>query len=257
MSNNKRKLPLQTTVYLLALLLILLTSCVLSPIYMQIGNDVVFMYTLLPIVLDFVILLFETMYIALLFAGVAYSVYSINTNSEKKLPNVLYPLTIIFLKHTLNLLISSVIDSYIDLTFDIPVTLLLVCADALLVSLVWLIADRQIKKHLERVRKIQKAAKYVDTAEYNEQMEIYPFGGFFNFKHPILSAIAFGALITTLSFIVQRAYADFVVLGAPTTIFEIIEMILAYFLDIVLGVVTYATAYFGVSYIFLKHSTKN
>ena len=102
MSNNtKTKFPHCLPIYLISIVLVVLTSCVLSPIYMQVGNDVAFMYTVLPIILNYVILLFETMYLALLFAGVAYSAYAVNKGTENKVPCIVYPLAIVFLKHTL------------------------------------------------------------------------------------------------------------------------------------------------------------
>ena len=73
MTNKTKSIfSLQFPIYLISLLLIILTSCVLSPIYMQVGNDVVFMYTIVPIVLNYAILLFETMYLALVLACVSH-----------------------------------------------------------------------------------------------------------------------------------------------------------------------------------------
>jgi hypothetical protein len=222
---------------------------------MQVGNDVTFMYTVLPIILNCVILLFETMYIALLFSGVAYSAFAINNGSIKKIPCIVYPVSIIFLKHSLNLLVSSVIDSYIDITFDLPVTLILMCVDVLVVTIVWIIADRKSKLYFNRVKKILKASKYLTTAEYDGDIDIYPFGGFLNIKNPILAAIFAGTLITTTSMILQRAYADIFVLGAPSTFFELAEIVIAYLFDILLGIAGYTTSYFAASYIFLRERT--
>ncbi len=251
-TNSNNKFPLHIPIYIIALLLTILTSCVFSPLYMQFGNDVTYMYTVLPIILNCAIMLFETMYIAILFSGVAYSAYAINKGSENIIPCVVYPVSIIFLKHTLNLLVSSLIDSYIDITFDLPVTLMLICVDVLIAAIVWIISDRKSKIHFNRVKKILKASKYLTTAEYDSNTDIYPFGGFFNIKNPILAAIFAGALITTASMICQRAYADIFVLGAPNSFFEIAEIIIAYLFDILLGIAGYTTSYFAASYIFLR-----
>lgn len=252
-TNNK--FPLTLPIYLIALLLILLISCVFSPLYMQVGNDIVFMYTVLPIILNYIILLFETMYIALLFSGVAYSAYAINKGTEKKIPGIAYPALIIFLKHILNLLISALIDSYIDITFDIPVTLMLMCVDILIASIVWIISDRKSKKYLAKVRTLNKASKYLTTAEYDSKLEIYPFGGLFNLKNPILISIFTGMLISTGTLVVQRLYADIFVLGIPGSFFEVAEMVIAYLLDILLGFAGYVTSYFAASYMFMREKT--
>lgn len=256
MSNKKSKIPPHLAVYIISLLLIVLTSCVLSPIYMQVGNDIVYMYTVLPIILNYAILLFETMYLALIFAGVAYSVYAINNGTEKKIPNIVYPLSLVFIKHTLNLLVSSIIDSYIDVTFDLPVTIMLMCVDALIIAVVWIIANRKSKLHFAKVKKIMKAAKYLDTVDYDDSLDIFPFGGFFNLKNPIIISIISGAIITTASMILQRLYADIFVLGAPGTFFEVAEMFIAYIMDILLGLAGYATSYFAATYIFLREDNK-
>lgn len=242
----------QLPVYLISLLLIILTSCVLSPIYMQVGNDIVFMYTVAPIILNYAILLFETMYLALVLSAVAYSAYAINLGTEKKIPSIVYPMALVFIKHTLNLLVSSIIDSYIDVTFDLPITIMLMLVDALIIALVWIIADRKSKRHLARAKKIIKATKYLNTVEIDDPLVVYPFRGFFNFKNPILISIFIGTVIITASMIIQRMYADIFVLGAPSTFFEIAEIIISYLLDILLGVAGYTTAYFAASYIFLR-----
>ena len=255
MSNNFRtKLPPHIPIYIISLLLIVLTSCILSPIYMQVGNDVVYMYTVLPIILNYAILLFETMYLALIFAGVAYAAYGINKGTEKKIPNIVYPLSLVFIKHTLNLLVSSIIDSYIDVTFDLPVTFMLMCVDALFIALVWIVANRKSKLHFARVKKIMKASKYIDTVDFDDTLDVYPFGGFFNIKNPILIAILCGTVITTVSMLLQRLYADIFVLGAPSTFFEIAEIFIAYILDTLLGVTGYVTSYLAATYIFLRET---
>ena len=133
---------------------------------MQVGNDVTYMYTVLPIILNYVILLFETMYISLLFSGAAYSAYAINKGTEKMIPSVVYPVSIIVLKHTLNLSVSSLIDSYIDISFDLPVTFILMLVDILIVTIVWIIADRKAKHHFTHAKKILKASKYLTIAEH-------------------------------------------------------------------------------------------
>jgi hypothetical protein len=191
------------------------------------------------------------MYIALIFSGVSYSAYAINKGTEKALPNILYPLLIIFLKHTLNLLISSLIDNYIDISFDLPVTFMLMIVDILIVALVWILADRKAKLHFVKLRKLVKASKHL-AGEYDKNINVFPFNGFFNIKNPMLASVFFGALITTSSMILQRAYADIFVLGVPSSFFEIAEMIVSYLLDLLIGLAGYATSYFALSYVFLR-----
>ena len=124
--------------------------------------------------------------------------------------------------------------------------------DLLVALIVWIIAYRKSKQHLIRLKKILKASKYLNTAEYDNNEDIYPFKGFFDLKNPILISIFTGTLVATVLMILQRAYADIFVLGIPGTLFEITEMIIAYILDILLGIAGYITSYFAASYIFIR-----
>lgn len=255
-NNNRSKIPPHIPIYIISLLLVVLNSCILSPIYMQVGNDVVYMYTVLPIILNYAILLFETMYLALIFAGVAYSAYAVNNGTEKKIPNIVYPLSLVFVKHSLNLLVSSIIDSYIDITFDLPVTIMLMFVDVLIIAVVAIIANHKSRLHFARVKRIMKATKYLDTVDLDTSLDIFPFGGFFNLKNPVIISIISGAIITTTAMIIQRLYADIFVLGAPGAFFEVAEMFIAYILDLLLGLAGYATSYFAATYIFLREDSK-
>lgn len=259
MNNNTNRIkigagPAHLPILFLSALLAILTSCVLSPIYTQIENDVTFMYTVLPIILNYVIIIFETTYLALLFAVVSHAVYSINKGSERKTNNIIYIVAVVVLKHTLNLAVSSIIDSYIDVTFDIPVTIMLLLADILTLSIVWVVANHKCKKHFSHAKKMQKASKYLNTVEYNELSTVYPFKGFFNIKNPILFPVFVGTLISVSVLIIQRLYADIVVLGAPASIYEVLEIIISYIIDILIGLTGYAAAYFASSYIFLRYN---
>ena len=51
----------QFPIYLLSLTVAVLNSCLLSPIYIQIENNITFEYTPLPIILNYVILLFDVL----------------------------------------------------------------------------------------------------------------------------------------------------------------------------------------------------
>lgn len=244
-------------ILLLSTLLAVLTSCLLSPIYTQIENDITFMYTVLPIVLNYVIILFETLYLSLLFAVVSYVVYGIHKGQENVKSNIVYIITVAVLKHTLNLAVSSIIDSYVDVAFDIPVTLLLLLADTLTLAVVWLIANYKCKKHFAHAKKMQKASKYLNTVEYNESAAIYPFNGFLDLKNPIIFPVFIGSLISVSVLIIQRLYADFIVLGVPNSFYEVIEIILAYLIDILLGLAGYAAACFASSYIFASKTSSD
>lgn len=249
---NAVSLPAHFHILLLSVLLVILTSCLLSPIYTQIENDVTFMYTVLPIILNYVILFFETVYLSLLFAVVSYVVYGFHKGEETKTSNIIYIIAVVVLKHVLNLAVSSIIDSYIDVAFDVPITLLLLLADTLTLAVVWLVANHKCKRHFAHAKKMQKASKYLNTIEYSESAAIYPFNGFFNLKNPIIFPIFAGAMISVSALIIQRLYADFIVLGVPASLYEVIEIILAYLIDILLGLAGYTAAYFAASYIFVS-----
>ncbi len=260
MNNNTKdrsSLSPHIPILILGFVLAILTSCVLSPIYTQIDNDITLMYTVLPMIVDTVIILFESLYIAMLCAVAAYSVYGVHKGNESKVATIIPILAVIFLKHTLNLVISSIIDGYIDISFDIPVTIMLLAADTLLLTVVALTANNKCKRHFQHAKKMIKASKYLNTVDYNESSSIYPFKGLFDIKNPIILPIFIGALISTALLVIQRIYADIFVLGAPQNFFEIAEMIIFYLIDILIGFAAYTASYFAAKYIFINVTANN
>lgn len=248
----------QFPIYILSLIVAVLNSCLLSPIYIQIENNITFEYTPLPIILNYVILLFDVLYIALLFSSVSFSVYLLHKGIGKKSSTIIPTVAIVFLKHVLNLTASSIIDSYIDVSFDIPMTLYMIVIDLLMLSVVAIVANHYAKKHFAHAKAMAKASKYLEAVEYNEIDDVFPFKGFWKFKnHPVLMPVFIGAVISAGIFVIQRLYADIVVLGAPSTFAEIIDITISYATDILYGVIAYAISYFASAYIFLKHSEQN
>ena len=242
-------------IYLLSLFVAILNSCALSPIYVQIESDISFEYTVFPLILNYAVLLFDSLYISFLVASVAYSVYGIQKGSVDKKQTYFFVICIVFLKHVLNLIVSSVIDGYIDYAFDIPMVVYSILIDLLVLSVIALIANHVCKKHFAHVKAMLKASKYIDTVDYNEMEDVFPFKGFFKFKkNPVLVPAIAGAIMTALLFIVQRLFADFVVLGAPSTIFELLDIFISYVTDILFGLLAYTASYFALSYIFLKEA---
>ncbi len=241
---------------LVSLLAVVLTSCVLSPIYTQTENDVTVMYTVLPIIIEYAILVFESLYIALLCAITVYSVYAVMKGIENKTVCIVYIVAVVFLKHALNLAVSTIIDGYLDTAFDIPVTVIMFAVDILLLTAVALVARNKCGKHFAHAQKMRKAAKYIETVEYDEKTEIHPFNGFFNIKNPIVFSIFVGSAISVSLLVVQRLYADIFVLGLPGSVAEIIEILIAYTLDILIGLAGYTAAYFASSYMFIKALSK-
>ncbi len=240
-------------IYLLSLLVAILNSCALSPIYVQIESNISFEYTVLPIVLNYTVLVFDTLYISFLISSLAYSVYGTHKGRVNKTETYIFIVTIVLLKHILNLVVSSVIDGYIDIAFDIPMVIYSIAIDLLVLAVIALIANHMCKKHFAHVRAMLKASKYIETVDYDEMENVYPFKGFFRIKkNPILIPAFAGAVITSLIFIVQRLFADFVVLGAPSTVFELLDIFISYLGDIVFGLLAYTASYFALSYIFLK-----
>lgn len=240
-------------IYFLSLFIAILNACALSPIYVQIETNIAFEYTVLPLVLNYLILIFDTLYISFLVAALAFSVYEIHSGKSNKKATIIYVISIVFLKHVLNLVVSSVIDGFIDYSFDIPMTLYSILTDLLILSVIALISNHICKKHFAHVKAMLKASKYLDAVDYDEMEDVFPFKGFFKIKkNPVLIPAFTAAIITSLIFIVQRLFADFVVLGAPSTLFELLDILLSYIGDILFGLLAYTSSYFALYYIFLN-----
>ena len=102
-----------------------------------------------------------------------------------------------------------------------------------------------------------KASKYLETVEYDETLDVYPFKKFIDLNNVILKPIFLGALIATLILVLQRIYADFIVLGTLQTSFELLDIILSYLTDIFMGALLYVAAYFSAAYILINTATEN
>ncbi len=238
----------------MALITAIISSCILSPIYTQISSDIVLMYTVLPIVVDYLIIIFDMIYISILFAVISCSTYNYFKNEENKNLGFMLACAVVFLKHVLNLTVSSIIDSYIDVTFDIPLTLILILLDVISLIIVKALSLKRCKKHFNHAKRMQKAAKYLENVVYDENTEIYPFGSLLNTKNPIIFPIFVGVIITVSVLILQRLYADFVMIGLPSSFYEVAEIVISYISDILLGIVGYVAAYYAAVYVFIKKS---
>ena len=239
---------------IIALITAMISACVLSPIYTQISSDVVLMYTVLPIIVDYLIIIFDMVYISILFAVISCSTYNHFKNEENKHLGLMLACTVVCLKHILNLTVSSIIDSYIDVTFDIPLTLILILLDAASLMIVKAISVKRCKKHFNHAKRMQKAAKYLENVVYDENTDIFPFGSLLNTKNPIIFPIFVGVIITLAVLILQRLYADFVMIGLPASFYEVVEIVISYLSDILLGVIGYIAAYYAAVYVFIKKS---
>lgn len=245
------------SIIFMSLIVSALNACLLSPLYIQVENNIAYEYTIIPIILEYSILFFDTIYISLLFAALAFTMYAINKGTVNKYLSLISIGFVVFLKHFLNLIVSSIIDGHIEISFDIPMTLYSIAIDLIILLIVAWIAHRKSKKHFIHANAMKKASKYIKTIEYTESDEIYPFKGFLKFKsHPILLPVFIGAAATSALLIVQRLYADFVVLGAPTTYFEIVDIILSYTTDILTGLISYTVSYFAASIIFINYKNQ-
>ena len=137
-------------------------------------------------------------------------------------------------------------------------TLYLIVIDLLMIFVVAIVANHYSRKHFAHAKAMAKASKYLEAVEYKEIDDVFPFKGFWQFKnHPVLLRVFIGAVISAGIFVIQRLYAHIVVLGAPSTFAEIIDITISYTTDILYGIIAYATSYFASAYIFLKHTENN
>ena len=257
MNNNKisnYNFPDYFPMLVIALITAIISACILSPIYTQISSDIVLMYTILPIIVDYLIIVFDIIYVSILFAVISCSAYNTFKIEESKNTGFLLACAVVFLKHVLNFTVSSIVDNYIDVAFDIPLTLILILLDVISLFIVKAVALKKCKKHFNHAKRMQKAAKYLENVVYDENAEIYPFGSLLNYKNPIIFPIFVGIIITISVLLLQRLYADFIMIGMPGSFFEVAEIVIAYLSDILLGIRGYISAYYAASYVFIKKS---
>ena len=224
-----------------ALIFYCLYCFALIPLWRYCANDIQYMNTALPEVIEIIYDLVELAVISAAYAVSIYSVYNYGIGDTFITAGIFAAVT--FFKYAINLVMS-----WIDAGFDVDVAsdavsvLVPLCLELLQYFIVLLIANKIISRYKDSVKLRLAAAKRLGA-----QVEIskpYPFATLVEFKNPLLKSALAAGICIAVSKVGQRIVYDLfysLMYGAPR-LAEIPVMIVYYLSDVLTGVACYFIA---------------
>ncbi len=212
---------------------------VLVPLGNMYANDIQYMDTVLPTVIEYIYDLVEIIAIALAYAVAVYSIYRYGVG------RIGAP-AIIFSGVTLFKYVSNVFMTWKDVGFDegdlwsdIRSILIPMLLELLQYFVVLLIAYKILSKHFDFIEGKRRADKRLGRKTSGDG--IYPFKSLFDLKNPMLKCGLWAGIIVAITKVAQRILYDVlytVMFGLPR-LAEIPVMIVYYVSDVVFGAACY------------------
>ncbi len=213
----------------------------LVPLGNMYANDVQYMNTVLPTVIEYIYDLVEIAAIALAYAVSIYSIYRYGVGRIGA-PAVIFSSVTLF-KYVVNVFMTwkDVGFDASNLWSDIRSILVPMFFELLQYFVVLLIAYKILSAYLDMVDKKRKADKRLGAKPSGEG--IYPFRSFVDLKNPMIKGAFWAGVIVAATKVAQRILYDVlytVMFGIPQ-LSEVPGMIIYYFSDILCGVACYFT----------------
>ncbi len=210
----------------------------LVPLGNMYANDIQYMDTVLPTVIEYIYDLVEIVAIAIAYAVSIYSIYRYGVG-KIGIP------AMIFLLVTLSKYLINVFMTWLDNGFEIRIwsdirsILVPLFFELLQYFVVLLIAYKILSVHLELVEKKRKADKKLGIKPSTDG--IYPFKSFIDINNPMIKSAFWAGVIVAATKVAQRIFYDIlytIMYGVPQ-LSEIPGMIIYYSSDILSGVACY------------------
>lgn len=215
----------------------LLSSCLISPLYISTGNDVLYASSPLPEILSGLVSLADTFFASIQYAAVILSFLLFASRRQRMLTRLLCVGTTLFAR-MLNQIAGALFDGT-KLTSGITGTLLNTALELAELYIAALIASLIFREAVRRYTLLTSAAKRLGNRDYDWTREVIPYRRVFAGDNPVQKSALISALIFSLALILSRVIYD-INLGAPSGIAEIIQMIIGYTSDIAGGIIMYA-----------------
>lgn len=216
----------------------------LIPLWKMYANDVLYMDTVLPEIVEYAYDLVELAVIALAYAVSVYSVYSYGLGGTW-ISALIFGVGTLF-KYAVNLC-ATWLDIGFDadsLLSDISSVALPMLLELLQYFIVLLIAYRILSKYREHIKKREKAARA--RGEEPAAESLYPFENLIDFKNPAVRCALYSGIVVAVSKVAQRIVYDIfytLMYGLPDTS-EIPVMTVYYLSDIIVGIAVYFAVVF-------------
>ncbi len=218
----------------------------LVPLGNMYANNIQYMDTVLPTVVEYIYDLVEIVAIALAYAVSIYSVYRYGVGKIGA-PAIIFSLVTLF-KYLSNLLMTWFDNGFeIKVWSDIRSILVPMFFELLQYFVVLLIAYKILSAHLDFVEKKRKTDKRLGIKPSGDG--IYPFRSFVDRDNPLIKGAFWAGVIVAATKVAQRILYDVlytVMFGIPQ-FSEIPGMIIYYFSDILCG----AACYFAVIWLLM------
>lgn len=221
------------------MLLYCLYCFVLVPLCNMYANDVQYMDTILPTVIEYIYDLVEIVAIALAYAVSIYSIYGYGVG-RIAMPAVIFSAVTLF-KYVVNVVMTwkDIGFDVSDLWSDIRSILIPLFLELLQYFVVLLIANKVLSKHLDFMEEKRKAEQRLGRKVSGDG--VYPLKSLFDLKNPIIKIAFWSGVIVAITKVAQRILYDViwsVMFGLPHPS-EIPGMIIYYSADILCGVACY------------------
>lgn len=215
----------------------LLSSCLISPLYISTGNDVMYASSPLPDILGGLVSLADTLFASIQYAAVILSFLLFESRRHRMLTRLLCVCTTLFAR-ALNQIVGSLLDGT-KLTSGITGTLLNTVLELAELYIAALIASVIFREAVRRYTLLSSASKRLGDRDYDWTREVIPYRSVCAGDNPVQKSALISALIFSLALILSRVIYD-ISLGAPSGIAEVIQMIIGYTSDIAGGIIMYA-----------------
>ncbi len=220
-----------------AVVISLLSYCLISPLYISIGNDVLYSASPLPDILGGLVSLSDTILASVQYAAVILSFLLFDNRKYRLLTRLLCAGTILF-GRALNQIAGTLFDGT-ELTSGISGTLLNTALELVELYISVLIASLICREAVRRYTLLSSASKRLGNQDYDWTQEVIPYKRAYTGENPIQKSALISAMIFSLALILSRVIYD-INLGAPVEIAEVLQMFLGYTSDIACGIIMYA-----------------
>ena len=210
----------------------------LVPLGNMYANNVQYMNTVLPTVIEYIYDLIEIVAIALAYAVSIYSIYRYGVGRIGATAIIFSSVTLF--KYVINVFMTWLDNGFeINVWSDIRSILVPMFFELLQYFVVLLVAYKILSAHLDLVEKKRKADKRLGIPPSGEG--IYPFRSFVDLENPMIKGTFWAGVIVAATKVAQRVFYDIlytIMYGIPQ-LSEIPGMIIYYSSDILCGVACY------------------
>lgn len=215
----------------------ILSSCFVSPIYIQISNDILYADSILPDIMGYAVNLLDIIFASAQYAAVIISFLLFPAASYRRAVRLIcVGATITY--RVLNQAVDSITDGS-DFLAELNVMLVYIVLETLEFYAVVFVSSLFCREAVKRFSMLRTASRRLGDLSYDWTTEILPYHGIVSKNDPVQMTAMISAAIFMFLKIVSRLIYD-INYGAPDNASQIIQMIIGYTSDVIGGILIYA-----------------